>query len=193
MNIKLKKVIYESFICCHILYRITIWFGAKQSMLKPLNSVLNKAWSKIGGKKISMIILASPGAVFFCSYFEIIFDSCIANSSSNFKSENFFNLISTMCRLTFWPPVNKSIETFLESSQSGQKGVSTVSLRLKNNPTLPKTWYPSTSKNKIQVNVGTGSPKMSSQQLVDCILFKKIPNHSFVKNTRILIVNKWRQ
>jgi hypothetical protein len=80
MNIKLKKVVYESFICCHILYCITIWYGAKQSTLKPLNRVLHKAWSKIGGKNISMIILASPGAMFLCSYFQIIFDSCIANS-----------------------------------------------------------------------------------------------------------------
>ena len=52
MNIKLKKVIYESFIRCHLLYCITIWGGAKQLFIKPLNKVLHKAWSKIGGKKI---------------------------------------------------------------------------------------------------------------------------------------------
>jgi hypothetical protein len=52
MDVKLKKVIYESFIRCHLLYCLPIWGGAKQIVLKQLNKLLHKSWSKIGGKKI---------------------------------------------------------------------------------------------------------------------------------------------
>ena len=51
MNISMKKIIYESFIRCHMLYCLPIWGGAKQTALKQLNKVLRKAWSKIGKRK----------------------------------------------------------------------------------------------------------------------------------------------
>ncbi len=55
MNIKAKKIIYESFIRCHILYCLTVWGGAKKLVLKPLNKLLHKAWSKIGKRKLHVL------------------------------------------------------------------------------------------------------------------------------------------
>ena len=48
----MKKTIYESFIRCHILYGITIWGGASKISIKPLENMLSKAWSKIGGRRM---------------------------------------------------------------------------------------------------------------------------------------------
>ena len=51
LTIPTKKLIYESFIRCHILYCLTVWGGAKLSVLNSLNNVLKKAWKKIGKLK----------------------------------------------------------------------------------------------------------------------------------------------
>lgn len=48
LNIDTKKTIYESFVRTHILYCITVWGSAKNSILKPLTAVLKKIWRKIG-------------------------------------------------------------------------------------------------------------------------------------------------
>jgi hypothetical protein len=47
-SISLKKIIYESFVRCHILYCLPVWGGAKICNLKPLTKLLSKTWSKIG-------------------------------------------------------------------------------------------------------------------------------------------------
>ena len=52
MSIELKKVIYESFIRCHILYGITAWGGANKVTKKPLEKLLARIHSKIGPKKM---------------------------------------------------------------------------------------------------------------------------------------------
>jgi len=52
LSIPMKKVIYESFVRCHLLYGITVWGGATKAVLKPLEKLLSKIWTKIGGKKI---------------------------------------------------------------------------------------------------------------------------------------------
>ena len=51
MSIALKKIIYECFIRCHILYCLPVWGGATQISLKPLNKLLHKSWAKIGKRK----------------------------------------------------------------------------------------------------------------------------------------------
>ena len=48
----LKKIINESFVRCHILYGITIWGGASAQVLKPVEKMLAKIWSKFGKKKL---------------------------------------------------------------------------------------------------------------------------------------------
>ena len=48
LNTPTKKVIYESFARSHLLYCLTVWGSAKNSTLKPLNSILSKIWKKIG-------------------------------------------------------------------------------------------------------------------------------------------------
>jgi hypothetical protein len=45
----MKKVIYESFVRCHVLYGITIWGGATKQVLETLTKVilnLVKNWDK---------------------------------------------------------------------------------------------------------------------------------------------------
>ncbi len=45
-----KKVIYESFVRCHLLYGLTVWRGAKPSLIKPLEKLIHKIWKKIGNR-----------------------------------------------------------------------------------------------------------------------------------------------
>ncbi len=52
MNTEMQKLIYESFIRCHLLYCLTVWGGAKNSVLKPLIKQLQKSWKKIGRRKM---------------------------------------------------------------------------------------------------------------------------------------------
>ncbi len=48
LSIPMKKTLYESFIRCHLLYGITVWGGASASILKPLEKLISKTWTKIG-------------------------------------------------------------------------------------------------------------------------------------------------
>jgi hypothetical protein len=48
LNLNSKKVIYESFVRCHLLYGLSIWGGAKQNKLQPVVKVLGKIWKKFG-------------------------------------------------------------------------------------------------------------------------------------------------
>jgi len=52
LTISMKKTLYESFIRCHLLYGITVWGGASTVLLKPLEKLINKIWSKIGKFKM---------------------------------------------------------------------------------------------------------------------------------------------
>jgi len=49
---RMKITLYESFVRCHILYGITVWGGAASTALKPLERLLAKIWTKIGGRRI---------------------------------------------------------------------------------------------------------------------------------------------
>ena len=51
LNIETKKIIYESFVRTHLLYCLTIWGGAKNVVLKPLQGMIKKIWRKIGPYK----------------------------------------------------------------------------------------------------------------------------------------------
>ena len=51
MSLNMKKLIYESFVRCHLLYCLPVWGGAKLTILKPLNKLLHKTWAKIGKRK----------------------------------------------------------------------------------------------------------------------------------------------
>jgi len=51
MNINIKKLIYESFVRCHLLYCLTVWGGASSPKLKPLITQLKKTWKLIGKYK----------------------------------------------------------------------------------------------------------------------------------------------
>ena len=51
LKLETKKLMNESFVRSHLLYCLTVWGGAKQCNLKPLNQSLRKIWSKIGVKK----------------------------------------------------------------------------------------------------------------------------------------------
>ena len=48
LNLETKKLIYESFVRCHLLYCLTLWGGAKSSVLAPLNKMINRILKKIG-------------------------------------------------------------------------------------------------------------------------------------------------
>ena len=52
LSLGMKKVIYESFVRCHLLYGITVWGGASNRQLKPLEKIISKIWSKIGRRKM---------------------------------------------------------------------------------------------------------------------------------------------
>jgi hypothetical protein len=52
LSTQMKKVIYESFIRCHLLYGITVWGGAKKIVLKPLRQLVSKIWSKFGRRNM---------------------------------------------------------------------------------------------------------------------------------------------
>ena len=51
LTLDTKKLLYESFVRSHLLYCITVWGGANNTNLKPLNQSLRKIWRKIGKKK----------------------------------------------------------------------------------------------------------------------------------------------
>ncbi len=48
MSINTKKLLYESFIRCHLLCCLTVWGGAARPKLKPLINQLKKTWRLIG-------------------------------------------------------------------------------------------------------------------------------------------------
>ena len=52
LSTNLKKIIYESFVRCHILYGLTIWGGASAQVLKPVEKMLAKIWSKFGRQRM---------------------------------------------------------------------------------------------------------------------------------------------
>jgi hypothetical protein len=52
LSTAMKKVVYESFVRCHLLYGITIWGGAANVILKPLEKLLSKIWNKIGQSRM---------------------------------------------------------------------------------------------------------------------------------------------
>ncbi len=52
LSLSMKKMVYESFVRCHLLYGITLWGGASPTTLKPLEKVLSKIWSKIGPRRM---------------------------------------------------------------------------------------------------------------------------------------------
>ena len=60
----MRKVIYESFVRCHILYGITVWGGAKNSILKPLENQLSKIWSKLVHKRMHTLNILQNTKVF---------------------------------------------------------------------------------------------------------------------------------
>jgi len=51
LNSSTKKLIYESFVRSHILFCITVWGGAKQGTLTPLNRILKRIWKKVGSHR----------------------------------------------------------------------------------------------------------------------------------------------
>jgi hypothetical protein len=52
LTLAMKRVIYESFVRCHLLYALTVWGGAKDVVLKPLERQLSKIWSKLHNVKM---------------------------------------------------------------------------------------------------------------------------------------------
>ena len=51
LTMETRKLLYESFIRSHLLYCITVWGGAKKGSLKPVTSMLSRAWKKMGRYK----------------------------------------------------------------------------------------------------------------------------------------------
>ena len=51
MNVITKKLLYECFVRCHLLYCLTVWGSTHQSKLKPLINILKKSWRHISPKK----------------------------------------------------------------------------------------------------------------------------------------------
>ena len=52
LSIKMKKVIYESFVRCHLLYVLTAWGSVSNVIKKPLEKLLARIHSKIGPRKM---------------------------------------------------------------------------------------------------------------------------------------------
>ena len=48
----MKKVIYESFVRCHLLYVLTAWGSVSNVKKKPLEKLLARIHSKIGPRKM---------------------------------------------------------------------------------------------------------------------------------------------
>jgi len=48
LGTKIQKILYESFVRCHLLYCLVVWGGASASKLKPLETVVKKCWKNIG-------------------------------------------------------------------------------------------------------------------------------------------------
>ena len=51
LNIITKKLLYECFVRCRLLYCLTVWGSTYQSKLKPLVNILKKSWRQIRPKK----------------------------------------------------------------------------------------------------------------------------------------------
>jgi len=47
LDISTRKVIYESFVRCHIIYCLVVWGGARQNIISSLVSSLKKAWKNM--------------------------------------------------------------------------------------------------------------------------------------------------
>ena len=52
LSIAMKKVIYESFVRCHLLYSLIVWGATTKAILKPLEQVLSRIWTKIGPRRL---------------------------------------------------------------------------------------------------------------------------------------------
>jgi hypothetical protein len=52
MSPAIAKIMYESFVRCHLLYCLNAWGGVKPSIRKPLDQILKRIWSKIGNKRM---------------------------------------------------------------------------------------------------------------------------------------------
>jgi hypothetical protein len=51
LSVITKKLLYECFVRCHLLYCLTVWGSTHQSKLKPLVSILKKSWRHISPQK----------------------------------------------------------------------------------------------------------------------------------------------
>ena len=52
LSIAMKKVIYESFVRCHLLYSLIVWGATSKVILKPLEQTLARIWTKIGPRRM---------------------------------------------------------------------------------------------------------------------------------------------